>query len=315
MLARAPQLAGSAFRFTRGNPLPGETNPARAEREIISFCAKGYMRRRLARPLSGNHRLVESVQAAQADLDGALALLRRVFDGFDQMIPGRRVLDFGCGAGLQACAIAKLGAERVIGLETNPKTLGRARQLAGGLGLDGRVEFGETLNSVSEDGFDVVISQNSMEHFADPAGVLAEMRNALAPGGKLLITFGPPWLAPYGSHMRFLTPVPWVNILLPERVVMKLRSRRVRDGAARYEEVEGGLNRMTVHRFETLVNQSGLEVTYRRLDCVKRLNALAAIPLARELFINHVSYVLTASDPTDAYRSGREASWRTSPLL
>jgi len=246
-------------------------------------------------------------------LDNALDLLCRVFPGFEREIVGKRVLDFGCGSGLQACAMARRGASYVLGLDTNPKTLARARELASSEGLDGMVEFAETLGDALRQAqdvlrqaqhdirqaqderrgrFDLLISQNSMEHFSDPAAVLGQMKSALAPGGRLLITFGPPWLAPYGSHMQFFTPVPWVNLLFPESAVMKVRSRYIHDGAARYEEVEGGLNRMSVGKFERLIKQCGLEVANRRYECVKGIDLLARLPLAREMFVNHVSCVL-----------------------
>ncbi len=221
----------------------------------------------------------------------ALDTLRRVFDNFDEEIVGRRVLDFGCGNGFQACAMAKLGARQVIGLDTNPKSIAHARALALEMGLCGKVEFGDTPKQFGAMQFDVVISQNSMEHFADPANVIEQMKHALAPGGKLFITFGPPWFAPYGSHMRFITPLPWVNILLPERTVMKIRARYIHDGAMRYEDVEGGLNKMTLRKFEKLMRESGMTITHCRYDCVKGLNFLGRLPIMRELFINHISCI------------------------
>jgi SAM-dependent methyltransferase len=244
-------------------------------------------------------RAPDDVRAGQGEpvgLDNALDLLCRCFPGFEREIVGKRVLDFGCGSGFQACAMAMRGAEFVLGLDTNPRTLVRAPELASRSGLDGRVTFRERLCAADIGRFDIVISQNSMEHFSDPKAVLDQMKSALAPDGRLLITFGPPWLAPYGSHMRFFTPVPWVNLLFAESGVMKVRSRYIHDGAARYREVEGGLNRMTVRRFERLIRQSGLETVHRRYDCVKALHFLARLPLVRELFINHLSCVLRQAD-------------------
>jgi hypothetical protein len=74
--------------------------------------------------------------------------------------------------------------------------------------------------------------------------VLDEMRLAACPGGCVLITFFEPWLSPYGSHMSHFTRVPWINVLFSERTVMNVRSLFRSDGATRYEDVEGGLNRI-----------------------------------------------------------------------
>lgn len=223
----------------------------------------------------------------------ALADLRREFPDLAALVRGRRVLDFGCGSGWQVVGLAHAGAALSVGVDSNAKTLAGARALAQarGLGAD-RVQFHERLPGELRGRFDVVVSQNAMEHFADPAGVLREMRAALAPGGRILVTFGPPWYAPSGSHMYFFTRVPWVNLLFSERTVMAVRARFRADGARRYEEVESGLNRMGVRRFERMVAACGLRMARRRYTCVKRVQPLMHVPLLRELFINNVACIL-----------------------
>jgi SAM-dependent methyltransferase len=233
-----------------------------------------------------------------ADLDGdyagnsperALDLCRRVYPEFDHAVRGKRVLDFGCGAGLQAVAIARLGASEVVGLETNPSTLEQARLNAAAGGVADRARFQDRLSDDLVGRFDIVLSQNSMEHFSDPAAILGAMRRAIGPGGELWITFGPPWFAPYGSHTHFFTKLPWVNLLFSEETVMNVRGLYRHDGARRYEDVESGLNRMTVAKFDRLVASAALSVVYRRDECVKGIALLGRIPVLRELFINHVT--------------------------
>ena len=223
----------------------------------------------------------------------ALDLVRREFPDFARRIAGTAVLAFGCGNGWQSVAMAHAQASYVMGVDTNDRCLKNARLLAGRLGLPAeRVEFVSTLPDGSRGRFDLAISQNSFEHFPDPALILQQMASALRPGGEVLITFGPPWFSPYGSHMFFFTRVPWVNILFPERTVMRVRRQFRSDGATRYEEVEGGLNRMTVARFERLIRESGLRLEWKRYRCVKGIDRLQALPRLRELFITHVSCVL-----------------------
>lgn len=238
------------------------------------------------------------VAAREPDVAHALDDLLRRFPDLRERVRGRRVLDFGCGAGRQAVALARAGAAFVLGVDSNPRTLASARALAAveGIGTD-RLAFAPDVPSALRGGFDLVLSKDSMEHFARPDAVLAEMRAALAPGGRLLVTFGPPWLAPSGSHMHFFTRVPWVHLLFPERTVMAVRARYRADGARRYEEVESGLNRMTVRRFERMAARAGLRMERRRYDCVKGIRILARPPLLRELFINNVAAVLAPAEP------------------
>ena len=141
--------------------------------------------------------------AAAEDLTVADALtdLLRLFPDLRERVAGRRVLDFGCGSGRQAVAFAAAGAAYVLGVDTNPGALAHARELARREG--GPVEFASRIPETAQGTFDVVLSKDSMEHFADPAAELARMAAALRPGGALLVTFGPPWFAPAGSHMPY----------------------------------------------------------------------------------------------------------------
>jgi SAM-dependent methyltransferase len=225
-------------------------------------------------------------------VDNALEKLCASFAGFTGLIGGKDILDYGCGEGFQSVAMAKCGARRVVGVEINGAYRERASRLAAYIGVGDRVQFAERCDESAKAKFDVVLSHNSMEHFRKPEKALDEMSAALKPNGKLLVAFEPPWFAPYGSHMHFFTRVPWVNILFCERTVMNVRKHFINDGASRYEDVEGGLNRMTVASFERLVARSGLQVAYRRYTCVKGFNFLASVPWIRELSINKVDAVL-----------------------
>lgn len=229
--------------------------------------------------------------------ENALDGLRAAFPDLAARVRGRRVLDFGCGGGWQAVALAREGAAFVLGVDSNERVLAAARALRGRLGIDpARLDFAASVGEGEAGRFDVVVSQNAMEHFGDPVGALRGMKAALAPGGRVLVTFGPPWLAPSGSHMHFFTRVPWVNLLFRERTVMAVRARYRRDGARRYEEVESGLNRMTLARFERVVAAAGLRLERRRYRCVKGLPLLDRIPVARELFVNVVDAVLAPAE-------------------
>jgi SAM-dependent methyltransferase len=71
---------------------------------------------------------------------------------------------------------------------------------------------------------DVIVSQNSFEHFLDAGGILGQIRSALAPDGRLFITFAPPLYAPWGAHIAFYCRLPWVRLLFPESTVMEVRA-------------------------------------------------------------------------------------------
>jgi SAM-dependent methyltransferase len=230
--------------------------------------------------------------------DGALTLLKREYGGdwLHDQLRGRDVVDFGCGLGFQAVALARDLGCRVTGYDILEDDLAHARDLARREGVAvGQVRFGPPPPADQAAHCDVLISQNSMEHYADPAGALAAMTRILRPGGLLLLSWGPPWYTPNGGHTRCFCRLPWVHLLFPERAVLAHRARFRQDGATRYEDIEGGLNRMTVARCEQLVRASGLRIEGRKQSCIWRLQPLGLMPGLKEFFVGHVSYVLRRS--------------------
>ncbi len=105
--------------------------------------------------------------------------------------PGERVVDVGCGAGIDSLIAAKkVGPEgRVIGIDMTASMLKKARQAAKETGL-ANVEFREGYAEALpvEDGWaDVVISNGVLNLMPDKAAALQEMARVLKDGGRLQI--------------------------------------------------------------------------------------------------------------------------------
>jgi SAM-dependent methyltransferase len=183
-------------------------------------------------------------------------------------VAGRTVLDFGCGAGHEAVELAQRGARRVIGLDIQEPMLERARRHARNSGEHERCTF----TSSAPERADVIVSIDSFEHFGDPAGVLRQMAELLAPGGSVLVSFGPTWYHPLGGHL--FSVFPWAHLVFTERALIRWRSRFKRDGATRFSQVAGGLNQMTIRRFVRLVKESPLQFAEFEARPIRRLRWL-----------------------------------------
>lgn len=231
-------------------------------------------------------------------VDTALSFLEQEVPNLRALISGKVVLDFGCGYGYQVVAFVKqLDAAKAVGVDIVPRYVNRAREIAKEQGVLQQVEF--YCSSLPEDYkgfFDVVVSLNSFEHYSDPRGVLYSMLDYLKPGGRVIITFGPLWYSPYGGHGMFMTNLPWYHLIFKEETIMKVRSDYRSDGARRFEEVEGGLNKMSVRKFEAILSEALREadviIEHLRYRTVKGLPVVARIPLVRELLINHATCIL-----------------------
>lgn len=99
--------------------------------------------------------------------------------------PGLRVLDIGCGEGPFTALIAAAGAE-VIGAEVAEAALQRARRRHPGLAFE-RVELDGPL-PFADGAFELVWASEVIEHVADTARWLSELRRVLVPAGRLLLT-------------------------------------------------------------------------------------------------------------------------------
>jgi SAM-dependent methyltransferase len=168
------------------------------------------------------------------------------------LIEGRRVLDFGCGGGQDSIELARRGAARVMGVDIVEQRRVEARERAAAAHVAERCIFA----SQPDEPADVIISLDSFEHFADPAEILRIMHRWLAPGGQVLVSFGPTWYHPLGGHL--FSVFPWAHLVLTEESLIRWRSSFKSDGATRFSEVEGGLNQMTIRRFRRLVEESPL---------------------------------------------------------
>jgi 2-polyprenyl-6-hydroxyphenyl methylase/3-demethylubiquinone-9 3-methyltransferase len=100
-------------------------------------------------------------------------------------LAGKRAADVGCGAGLLAEPLTRLGAE-VTGVDAAPENIAAARLHAEGQGLavDYRVGGVETLAQK----YDLVTSLEVIEHVRDPRSFVWGLAEALAPDGLLILS-------------------------------------------------------------------------------------------------------------------------------
>jgi SAM-dependent methyltransferase len=124
--------------------------------------------------------------------------------------PGMQVLDAGCGFGGPARQVAAMCGCEMTGVDLAPAFIGVANALADRSGLRDRVSYqaGDLLHLPFPDArFDAVYTQHVVMNISDRAGLYAELRRVLKPGG----TFGFHDILAVEGASPPMYPVPWAE--------------------------------------------------------------------------------------------------------
>ncbi len=137
------------------------------------------------------------------DPDGASAMLHKlgpvrlkyIRDRIDQHwqcdecsrrpLDGKSALDVGCGAGLLAEPLARLGA-KVTAIDAAPEVIAVARNHAASMGLE--IDYRVAAVEETEGMFDLVTAMEVIEHVADPATFVKSLARRLAADGLLILS-------------------------------------------------------------------------------------------------------------------------------
>lgn len=156
-----------------------------------------------------------------------------------------KVLDFGCGPGVIALAVSRLGYD-VLGTDGSAGMVGRANAVAAAAGL-GRLRF-ELVDATSthfpDQSFDVIICSSVLEYLPQDMAVLGRLVDSLKMGGSLLVS----------------VPNAWSLIGIAERSLRWLRRFR-RVGMGRHFDYS--LRHYSCARFAAGLSALGLDVQRR----------------------------------------------------
>ena len=176
----------------------GRTGPPLSQGELAEFYRQGY-----ASHQEGAPRLLASVMRALKRLQVSAILRRPPFSAAISVAPGH-ALDVGCGRGDLAGALLARGW-RVAGVEPS----GRAAAIAARRGIQ---VVGATLQTAQlpVGAYDLVVFRHSLEHLPEPLEDLRRVREALRPGGRVVIS------APnFASWQRKRFAADWFHLDLP----------------------------------------------------------------------------------------------------
>jgi len=104
-------------------------------------------------------------------------------------LPGKRVVDVGCGGGILSESMARLGAVvKGIDLADKPLKVAQLHGLETGVQVDYEAISAENLAAREPGAFDVVTCMEMLEHVPDPAATIAACAAMTKPGGWLFFS-------------------------------------------------------------------------------------------------------------------------------
>jgi ubiquinone/menaquinone biosynthesis C-methylase UbiE len=229
----------------------------------------------------------EYVAAAAKKIRQANAFLD-AFTRWGGTVEGARMLEVGCGAGIDCLLMALQPVESVVGIDRelplfDPGDRGqRTRRLASEvlrqLGLPDDVDavlrdrpvrlerMDATKMSFADDSFDLLWSRAAMEHIVPPQAVLSEMARVVRPGGLLHHGIDPfYWLK--GCHKGGVVDIPWAHARLtaPEYHRFLLETRGREEAARRTQHLEG-LNQLTPRQWRSILEAGPFEILAWRVE-------------------------------------------------
>lgn len=160
-------------------------------------------------------------------------------------VRGKRVLEIGCGRGVFARYLADQGAE-LVAADFSPAAIAHARVRLQSYHADVIVADAQAIPFADET-FDVVISQETLEHLPEPDKGLAELVRVTKLGGTLIVTT-PNYMNLIGVYRIFMRLVgkrytelgqPINQPLLLVQRVRQLRKLGCRVGSGHFLPVPG----------------------------------------------------------------------------
>ena len=199
----------------------------------------------------------------QSTYETARQVIIPILEQWNGSLVQKQVLDIGCGVGGYTLAFAEAGAI-CTGIDLDVNAVKYAQAKAG----ECHSEFiaGDMFSLTIGQQFDLVFCHDVIEHVA-PARLLALIADLVGSRGKAFVSF-PPFCSPNGGHQigpgykNFaLWWIPYIH-LFPKRIIQPLMSDSFR-------EYSDELSRISLHQFQELCSQVGLQVERDALYLVR----------------------------------------------
>jgi len=105
------------------------------------------------------------------------------------LLPGKKVVDIGCGGGILSEGLSQRGAH-VLGIDMGeaPLSVAKLHALETGIDIEYRQMTAELLAQEEAGTYDIVTCLEMLEHVPDPKSIISACARLLKPGGELFLS-------------------------------------------------------------------------------------------------------------------------------
>lgn len=211
-------------------------------------------------------------------------------------LSGNQILDVGSGSGRKT-ALYSTKHGGAVGVDIKKWAVKESHRFVRNRKLE-QVDF-----IVAEAGhlpfrrdfFDIVISNDALEHIKNWRKTILEMKRVVKSGGHVCINFGPLWLSPFGSHMsfrEFFSP-PWAHLIFSEETIkdVLILFGKVKEIERNKHLFMHHLNRITASEFKEMLRNTKFNVLFIKLRTFPPFEPLLKTPF-REFFTTQIITIL-----------------------
>lgn len=241
-------------------------------------------------------------------------LNQQLIDNFDlSRIENRAILDFGSGRGELSIFLAKnFRPEKIYAIEMNEGLINYSRSLIDKNGLREKIEIvkgGIDRIPLPDECVDIIFCFDTLEHIVSIKNILEEWHRMLKQNGFIYIWWSA-WPHPWGSHMSFLVPIPWLHLFIGEEMFCEIANEVYKnpdydhkmwdydgDGklmAEKKHQLFSWLNKLWPYQFKSMLDKIHLfeikqfEKVGFKLKFAKLTRSLVNVPILGDIFTSFI---------------------------
>lgn len=226
------------------------------------------------------------------------------FDNLHKVnLSGRNVLEIGVGYGGYLFHILKSQAAFAYGIDVDEYRVQKAKELIAesyeGKNFSIQLCDAREMSWFQNESIDLVLSDAVIEHIRDRKEMFAEISRILKKDGVAFLSTSPIWFTWNGGHLARYIPVPWIHLLLPDSIILKILKKQKQKNDFPEKAIDNmiimyeTIGKLSIRRLEKEIGESALQlVSLKNVSNHPLKKLLNRFPVLEEFFAGDIQVML-----------------------